>query len=110
VRVFVDECVNRRLVRHIVGHDIKTARQMGWTSIKNGVLLAMCEPQFDVFVTIDKNLPHQQNLSGLDLAVVVLRARSNRLKDLLPLVPDLLAAISGSAKGVATFVGGAADA
>ena len=77
---------------------------MGWTSVQNGALLALCATQFEVFVTMDKNLPHQQNLTNLDLAVIVLRARSNQMKDLLPLVPSLIATIPSCRKGVATFV------
>ena len=104
MKVFLDECVNRRIVRHITGHEVKTARQMSWTSIKTGALLALCASQFEVFVTVDKNLPNQQNLTGLDLAVIVLIARSNRLEDLLPLVPALLTTIPTCNKGAATFV------
>jgi hypothetical protein len=108
VRVFLDECVNRRIVPHIVEHEVKTARRMGWTSIKNGALLALCETQFGVFVTVDKNLSKQQNLSVLNLAVLVLDAPTNRLRDLLPLVPGLLAAIPTCARGVAPVIRGKA--
>jgi hypothetical protein len=106
MKVFLDECVNRRIVRHIAGHDVKTARQMGWTSVKNGALLKLCEAQFDVFVTIDKHLPQQQNLASFDLAIVVLAARSNQIKDLLAHVPLLLAAIPHCEKGAATLIDG----
>ncbi len=106
MKIFLDECVNTRILRHIAGHDVRTARQMGWTSIKNGALLALCAGDFDVFLTVDQNLRHQQNLSGLDLAVVVLVAPSNRIKDMLPLVPALLAALPTCSKGAATLVGG----
>lgn len=56
MKVFLDECIDWRLSRDIVGHEIKTARQMGWTTIKNGELLALAAEQFDVFVTVDRNL------------------------------------------------------
>jgi Domain of unknown function (DUF5615) len=56
VKVLLDECVDWRLGRDIVGHDVKTARQMGWAAIKNGELLALAEQQFDAFVTVDRNL------------------------------------------------------
>jgi hypothetical protein len=55
VKVFLDECVDWRLMREVVGHEVNTARQMGWT-IKNGALLALASQQFDVFVTVDRNL------------------------------------------------------
>ena len=79
MKVFLDECVDRRLARDIIGHDVKTATQMGWTAIKNGELLALAAKQFDVFVTVDRNLSFQQNLGSFAVAVVVLRAKSNRL-------------------------------
>lgn len=90
MRVFLDECVDRRLARHIIGHQVKTAQQMGWTGIKNGALLALASAQFDAFVTVDRNLVFQQNVSSLSIAVFVLSAKSNRLADLVPLVSDLL--------------------
>jgi hypothetical protein len=67
---------------------------MGWAGIKNGRLLALAAPAFDAFVTIDQKLEHQQNLNTLPVAVVVLRARSNRFVDLAPLVPELMLALS----------------
>jgi Domain of unknown function (DUF5615) len=56
VRVLLDECVDWRLAREIVGHDVRTARQMGWTAITNGELLTLASEHFDVFVTVDRNL------------------------------------------------------
>jgi hypothetical protein len=106
VRIFVDECVDWRLARDIAGHEVKTARQMGWTTIRNGELLALAADAFDVFVTVDRNLSFQQNLPAFAIAVVVLRARSNRLADLQLLVPDLLTAISSATRGTVTYVGG----
>ena len=91
--MLLDECVDWRLARDIVGHDVKTARQMGWTTIKNGALLTLASQRFDVFVTADRNLSFQQNLDSVSLAVIVLRAKTNRLADLRPLVPSLLVAI-----------------
>jgi hypothetical protein len=105
VKVFVDECVDWRLARDIAGHDVKTARQMGWTTIKNGDLLALAAKAFDVFVTVDRNLSFQQNLPAFAIAVVVLRARSNRLAELKLLVPDLVAAIPVVKRGTVTYVG-----
>ena len=70
MRVFLDECIDWRLARDIVGHDVKTARQMGWTTIQNGALLALASQNFDVFVTLDRNLSFQQNLDGFSIAVI----------------------------------------
>ena len=105
MKVFVDECVDWRLSRDISGHDVKTARQMGWSTITNGELLALAAKEFDVFVTVDRNLSFQQNLPSFAIAVIVLRSRSNRLADLQPLVPELLAAISTGKQGAVTYVG-----
>jgi hypothetical protein len=104
VRVLLDECVDWRLARDIVGHDVKTARQMGWTTVKNGELLALAGGQFDAFVTVDRNLCFQQDLVSYPIAVIVLRAKTNRLVDLKPLVPKLLLAIAAAQLGVVEFV------
>jgi hypothetical protein len=105
VKVLVDECVDWRLSRDIVGHEVKTARQMGWSTIENGELLALAAKDFDVFVTVDRNLSFQQNLPAFTIAVIVLRAASNRLADLQPLVPELLALIPTAKRGAVTYVG-----
>ena len=78
---------------------------MGWSTIKNGELLALATRAFDVFVTVDRNLSFQQNLPAFVIAVIVLRARSNRLADLKPLVPELLACIPGAKRGAVEYVG-----
>jgi len=57
--VLLDECVDWRLAREIAFHEVKTARQMGWTAIKNGELLALASKHFEVFVTVDRNLAWQ---------------------------------------------------
>jgi predicted nuclease of predicted toxin-antitoxin system len=105
VRVLLDECVDWRLARDIVGHDVKTARQMGWSTIENGELLDLASQKFDVFVTVDRNLSFQQNLVSFSVAVIVLRARTNRLADLRLLVPELLSAIETAKPGLAKYVG-----
>jgi hypothetical protein len=105
VKVLLDECVDWRLSRAIVGHEVKTARQMGWLAIKNGELLALASQDFDVFVTVDRNLAFQQNLATWSIAIVVLRAKTNRLADLMPLVPDLIAAIEATKPGIVQFIG-----
>jgi hypothetical protein len=105
MRVLLDECVDWRLARDIVGHDVKTARQMGWTAIRNGELLALAAGSFDIFVTVDRNLVFQQNVGSISVAVIVLRAKTNRLVDLRILTPDLLAAIGSAQPGRITFVG-----
>ena len=105
MKVLLDECVDWRLSRDIVGHDVKTTRQMGWTSIKNGELLNLAAEHFDVFVTVDRNLSFQQHVVSFSVAVVVLSAHTNRLADLRPLVPQLLDAITSTQSGAVKVVG-----
>ena len=105
MRVLLDECIDWRLSRSIAGHDVKTARQMGWSAIKNGELLALAAQTFDVFVTVDRNLSFQQNLATRSISIVVLRARTNRLADLIPLVPSLLSTIETATPGMLQLIG-----
>jgi hypothetical protein len=78
---------------------------MGRTAIANGRLLALASQGFDVFVTVDRNLSFQQNLPSFSIAVIVLGGKTNRLADLRPLLPGLLAAIDTAPPGIATVVG-----
>jgi hypothetical protein len=73
---------------------------MDWTTIKNGELLTLAANEFDVFLTVDQNLAFQQNIATLPIPIVVLRAKSNRLGDLRPLVPRLLSALAKAVSGV----------
>jgi hypothetical protein len=104
VRVLLDECLPRRLKRELVGHDATTAPEMGWASRRNGELLGLAVGQFDVFLTADRNLSYQQDLSSFDIAVVVLVARSNRLDDLRPLVPRVLEMLPMARRRAATRI------
>jgi len=76
---------------------------MGWTAIKNGELLALAAKSFDVFLTVDRNLAFQQNIGALPICVLVLHARTNRLADIKPLIPCLLAAIASAKPGLVTI-------
>jgi hypothetical protein len=62
---------------------------MGWTGRRNGELLRLAEQDFDVFLTVDRNLSFQQDIGHFNLAVVVLVARSNQLRELRPLIPEV---------------------
>ena len=105
MNVLLDECVPARLGRLLTGHSITTVPRRGWAGIKNGDLLKLAEKEFDVFVTVDRKLSVQQDLSGFDIAVVLIRSRSNRLEEIRPLVPELLGAISRGTKRALTNVG-----
>lgn len=92
MRLLLDECLPKDLAGEIPGHAVRTVQQAGWAGIKNGKLLRLIADsgKFDVFVTVDKNLPRQRKIEGLPFAVVVLRAKSNRLPDVIPFVSELL--------------------
>ena len=105
MRVLPDECVDRRLAGDIQGHGVKTVPEAGWAALTNGDLLARAEHEFEAFVTVDRNLPFQQDLSRFSIAVIVLRARSNRLADLRSLIPQLLATLPVAKRGEVTWVG-----
>ena len=105
MRVFLDECIDWRLARDLAGHEVSSAQQLGWSGLKNGELLTLVSAQFDVFLTVDRNLSFQQNLPAFDIAVVVLRSISNRLADLQRLLPELLTALNSAKRGAVTYVG-----
>jgi predicted nuclease of predicted toxin-antitoxin system len=92
MRGLLDECLPARLRRSLPGHDVQTVPQAGWASIKNGRLLRLiaASGKFDALLTVDKNLPRQQKIEDLPFAVVILRARSNRLADVVAFAPELL--------------------
>jgi predicted nuclease of predicted toxin-antitoxin system len=106
MRVLLDACVPKGLRRSLPGHEVRTASEMGWGDLDNGDLLDAMKDLFDALVTVDKRLPQQQHINDRPLGVVVLRARSNRLSDLLPLVPELLAALATLHAGAVTEVAG----
>ena len=103
--MLLDECVDRRLAGDIRGHDVKTVPEVGWAALKNGELPARAEREFEVFVTVDRRLPFQQDLPRFSIAVIVLRVRSNRVTDLRGLIPQLLAALPVAKRGEVTWVG-----
>jgi hypothetical protein len=105
VKLLLDECIDRRLAKDLGGHDVRTVPQMGWAGIKNGALLTLAENEFDVFITVDRNLSFQQNLPKFNIAVLVLHAISNRLTDLKPLAPKILVTLPTLTKGDAVHIG-----
>jgi hypothetical protein len=103
--VLLNECDDRRLAADIQGHDVKTVPEAGWAALKNGDLLSRAQHEFDALVTTDRNLPFQQDLSRFAIAIIVLRAQSNRVVDLRRLIPELLAALPVARRGAVTWVG-----
>ena len=101
MRILLDECLPKDLARELPGHVVKTVPQAGWASISNGKLLRLIADsgKFDAFLTMDKNLPHQHKIRELPFAIVVLRAKSNRLEHVFPFVPVLLRRLHEFAPG-----------
>ena len=88
-----------RLAGELPEHEVSTAPEMGWGNLDDGPLLDTMAERFDVLVTVDKSLPKQQRIDNRPLAVVVLRAKTNRLTDLLPHVPRLRAVLENARPG-----------
>jgi len=91
MKILFDHCTPKPLRRHLAGHEVRTAYQMGWDRIVNGKLLTLAETKFDVFLTVDQNIPDQQNVRGRDIAVIVLVAFDTSPVTLAPLMPQVLA-------------------
>ena len=108
MRLLIDECLPRKLkfMFAAAGHECETVRDAGFGSKTNGELLALAEGSFEVFISIDKNIRYQQNLTNRRIAVLVLCAFSNDVGDLIPLIPEALAALKSIQPGQVIEVGG----
>lgn len=91
MRILLDENLDWRLENHLPGHEVKSVSRIGWAGLKNGQLLARAQGKFDVLITMDGSMASQQNLARVRIAIVALRASSNRLADTSPLMPKVLA-------------------
>ena len=105
MRILLDECVPRPLRRELPGHDVRTVPEMAWSGKKNGELLQLAQQAFEVFLTVDQNLRFQQNLAGAGVGIIVLVAPTNRLADLVPLMPRVQAALGSIQLGQLIEIG-----
>jgi len=106
VKILLDECLPRDLRKHLVGHDCQTVPQAGLAGKANGELLALAEQSgWQVLLTMDQGMPYQQNLAGRTISLAIIRAQSNRLPDLLPRVPTILAALPSLKPGDVIQIG-----
>ena len=105
MRVLLDECVPRPLGRHLAGHEWSTVPKEGLSGVKNGPLFTAVQTKWDVLLTTDKSIPWQQVVARYDIAVVIIRARSNDINDLLPWLDQVLPAVASVRKGEAVEVG-----
>ena len=94
MRILLDECVDQRLRYSLADHECQTAQHAGFAGLKNGALLTAAEAAgFEVLITTDQKMPDQQNMRGRRIALLVFCASTNRLQDLLRLIPEALAAL-----------------
>ena len=105
MRVLLDESLPRQLRRHLPGHVVRTARDMRWDGKSNGALLALARDNFDAFITADQHIEHQQNITEEDIPIIVLIARGNRIADYLPIISDILSALSNVKRGEVVRIG-----
>lgn len=82
MKILLDECTPRLLKRRLTEFDVQSVQELGWAGITNGELLRLAEEQFDVLVTSNQNLRHQQNLAGRRLAIIQLPTRFRWLLNL----------------------------
>jgi hypothetical protein len=105
MRALLDEQLPIDLSSQLRGHTVETVVERGWTGIKNGELLGRMRGRYDVLITMDRGIEFQQQVSTLPFGIVVVRARSNRMQHLSPLVPAILAAIAAIKPGRLLRVG-----
>jgi len=106
MKLLLDECIPRRFKNHLPGYDCQTVPEMGLAGRKNGELLSLAEQAgFHVFLTLDRGIEFEQNLQRQGMAVILVRAKSSRLTDLLPHVPETLKALGLIKRGQLIHVG-----
>ena len=105
MRVLLDENLPHDLIAALVGHSVSTVQSLGWAGTKNGDLLNRASGVTDIFVTMDGRLEHQHDISVFPFGVVVVGAPSNRMSDLMPLVPEMLVALDRVRAGKVEHVG-----
>jgi hypothetical protein len=106
MKILIDECVPRKFKKSLAGHNCETVPEAGLAGLENGQLLLAAEDLgFEVLLTIDTGIEFQQNLTGRRIAVLLIRARSNRLSDLLPCAAECLAALRAIKPGQTVTIG-----
>jgi hypothetical protein len=106
MRVLIDECIPRKIKRSLPGHECQTVPEAGLAGKTNGEPLSLAERHgFEVFLTMDKGIEYEQNPTGRNIAIVIVRAKSNRLADLLPHAAECVERISSVKRGQIAQVG-----
>ncbi len=106
MKILIDECLPVGLKASLteLGHECQTVRQAGFGSKRNGELLTLAEGRWNVLLTSDRNIKHQQNMTGRSVAILILCGKSNRMRDLLPLMPDCAQALASIQAGAVVEV------
>jgi hypothetical protein len=106
MKVILDECLPRRLLRDLPDHMVTSVAKQGWAGITNGALLKCVTPEFDVFITMDSNVVHQQNMDGLEICLIFLHSQNSRYETLQPLLPQIREALTQAKAGSVIHIGG----
>ena len=104
MRVLLDECLPRGLRKELSRHEVKTVGEVGWAGVKNGALMERAAKDFDVLLTVDRNLEYQQNFSNVALAVIVIDATNNDIDVLRPFMSAVRETIEKAQPGTVTHV------
>ncbi len=92
MKILFDHCMPSTVRRLLVSHHVRTTHQMGWDKLRNGILLDAAQADgFEVLLTVDRNIPYQQNMSGRTISVVVMAVPNNKPATVAALIPDFLA-------------------
>ena len=106
MNILLDECVPARFARELAPYSVTTVQRRGWAGIKNGDLLLLAQNEFDVLITVDRKISEQQDLSNFSIAVVLVRAATNRLEHLRPLAGKILEKLAEAPAGTISVVSG----
>ncbi len=107
MKLLLDECLPRKLKNHLPSHQCQTVPEAGWVGKKNGELLLLAEKSgYEVFLTLDRGMEYEQNLTGRKIAIVLVSARSSQLADLLPQMPAILETLRSVRAGQLVHVHG----
>ena len=94
MKILLHECVTKRLKPYLAAFDVFTVSEMKWNGIKNGKLITLCvDNDFDLLLTIDKNLMFQQNLDKYKLTIAVLNSATSKIEELVLFMPSFTAQV-----------------
>lgn len=99
MRILFDQQMSKKLRQDLSPHQVSLAKEMGWERLNNGALLNKAQAEFDVMLTMDTNIYHQQNVAHYDIAIIVLRAYGNDYESVLPLLPEVKTLLEGAQPG-----------